>query len=269
MRFRDFVLQVAIWLGLSDETGATNALPDDQAHLDLCKRIVNRAYKKFLQRDARWTFCEAPVQIMLSTAATPDQVDGEHWRYRLPEWARGGPKTRWRYIDSQAWPSGVTPVTWDQIATRMHVLDESGPPVWAATRETPIASGHPLDAPRRWEVVFYPKPDSVYTVEGDFRVVPYDLQHLDERHVAGPEHDQTILELCRYEAAMEDENQMDQEEAKRDAEQAVAFSLQIDRQKRPRRLGKFHDPAAITDTERSRRPRGLVTHMDGVAIPFE
>jgi len=74
---------------------------------------------------------------------------------------------------------------------RANITDDSGDPYWAAVRV--MSSGTPR---RRWELMVYPTPDEVLTVEFPYQVHFDSLVNLDDVSPAPFCHDETIKAAC-------------------------------------------------------------------------
>jgi hypothetical protein len=132
------------------------------------------------------------------------------------------------------WVSEATVRRW-----RENITDETGDPFWAAIR----IMNSTFDGRRRWELVLYPQPDEVMTVE-----FPYDL-HFDslvdtsEYPPVPFSHDETIRAavLAIYEKDVENALGSDWEYYQRQ----IQNSYRINSRSAPRKLGYFGNPAPV------------------------
>lgn len=263
MTFRDLILRVAEAGGLCDyPEGEDNeaAIPTDPHDLDLCKRSVRDGLEQFYRAHKKWTFLQPEVSMTLSTdASSPASINDDPARYRLPWFVCGA-------------SSGV--ITWaNPVGSWGGTLQLTNPErVMAAAANNPDSTGHPqlaciLPAPQNvavttgdrqgWELRVWPKPDANYELKARFRVFPRRLEDLDERHVAGAMHDQTVVSFAVWVLKRRDAETNPGVLAvyKREADEALAASIALDAPNTPRLLGRAYDSGILEDT--IGRARGL------------
>lgn len=113
----------------------------------------------------------------------------------------------------------------------------TGTPTAVAQRVKPFQPG----APQRWELLFDPAPDAVYTIEYQYLVNPQALSRTNPYPYGGAQHAQTILEACLAQAELQKYDMAGVHAASFAA--ALAGSIQIDKQQgRGEHLGYNGDP---------------------------
>ena len=184
LTFRDLILRVAEYLGVADYSGGVAAIPTDAHDLDLCKRLANDGYSKFL-RDYKWEFLNVLMQL------TPD---GINFQYDLPYDFQGEFITAWTYPSSG-------PVAYMKETTELHLRmlragrATSGYPSLFAVQ--PKSSVDATTNTSRWQVVFWPTPVSTIEVlTARYRRFPMALVNLTDRSVAGPLHDSAVKQAA-------------------------------------------------------------------------
>jgi len=219
-------------LGTGSDNRATT--PTDPNTLDQLTRAINRGYKSFLTANPRWTFLERPVQITLSADGTAAQcVEGDPARYLLPSFVNGNPKGDWSFIDDQADRVCIM-TTHEHVVRRLRdgSPDTSGTPLYGCVRPLDPPKGGSLRAARH-ELVLYPDPDEAYVIEALFRIGAHELVELEDRHVAGAEHDMAILEQAVWQWRQLDAPGTPQPTTE------LAKSIAMDRATTPNRAGSF------------------------------
>lgn len=123
---------------------------------------------------------------------------------------------------------------------RENITDETGDPYLLACR--PMATGTPR---RRWELVVYPKPDEVMTVEFPFHLHFDKMVDLDEVPPLPFSHDETVKAACLavVEKDVEGVPGADWDYYKNTC---LPNSYRIDAMAAPKRLGYFGNPQATT-----------------------
>ena len=267
--FQQLMLELADPFGLAEYGAAGDEvaqLPDDAETLRKLKTCVNNAYKLFLRSDPNWTFLIYPQVITTnSDGLGPDNIDGDAARYRLPPPIRTKPQTNLVFMDHVAWGE-VQTWTPRLVRNRQQSRTTTGRPQYAGYRKIPVAEG--IDEPKvSWEVLFWPTPDGVYSLEGEFRILPYDMVDLDEQHVAGADHDYAILAAAKYLWAKDDSERANELATyAADWAQALNDSKALDKRLRPTRERVLRDPSVEPSRIRG-VPRGLVTKYNGISIP--
>ena len=221
LNFRSIVIRVAEFLGTADYSGGAAAVPTDAHDLDLAKRIVNDGYRRFLG-ESDWHFLN-PIHSLTLIA---DQAT-----YDLPEGAYQVNMGPWTYPSEAGLP-------------RINVCDEvvireleatgtsSGDPTLAAIRPKSV---HATDFGTRWEVVFWPTPQSVYVIQTRLSIWPDQMTDLDyHRPIGGPQHDDAIVACAMAAADLTRNDRLGQLEAA--AQMALKRSRDMDHRSVPRRL---------------------------------
>lgn len=229
LTFQDFILRVAEYLGLAyyGETGDQPAqLPIDAHDLELCQRLVNDGYRRFLTSYPRWQFLTPVIQIPF--------VAGQAV-YDLPEGFYGHLLSPWTYPANGPRRSIAT-VSEGALRLMRSRADLSGDPAYVAFR--PKAVDATSDG-ARWQALFWPTPSGVHTVTARARLFPDQLVNLSDRPIAGFQHDETLLAA----ALMEAERQRNDASGVQAANYAEALrrSIAQDQQAAPKRLGDYGD----------------------------
>jgi hypothetical protein len=259
----DLMLAVARKVGLASYGASgrsTATIPDDPDSRAMILAAINDGYKAFLRHDPNWTFLRTTVRLTL----TPDgsgsaSIAGQPWRYALPQPVRTAPDPgHWRTASDRTPYPAILEIQSDAVE-RMRLADpsSSGWPQYSACRfasELSESLGTGIDQPRpAWEVSFFPTPIETMVVEAEFRIVPYDLVDLRERHVCGAEHDDTIIKAAMYQWMLSDApNAGDLERAREAYALALEESVRLDRGQRAARVGTFGDKG-VTNTPVHRR----------------
>lgn len=245
---RQLIIELADAVSLATlGTGADNraTVPSDPNTLDQLTRAINRGYKSFLAANPRWTFLERPVQITLSTdGSAAESIDSDPGRYLLPSYVTGNPKGDWSFVDDNADRTCI-------ITTSEHIVrryrdgspDTSGTPLYGCVRPLNPPKGGSLRAARQ-ELVIYPDPDEAYVIEAVFRITAHELVELEDRHIAGAEHDMAILEQAVWQWRQLETPGLPQPTTE------LAKSILLDRATTPVRPGAF---ANTFQTERGEK----------------
>lgn len=271
MTFSEMIIELADDVGLASHGAdgrSAAGLPDNPADLAKVKKFVNKGYRAFLGEDPKWTFCRSTFTLVLYPAGDgPDNVDGDAARYRLPSYLRGMPATTPTYTDQLSRVTHCLPRDVATVLRHIQTEEATGVPRIYAVRPIPGPDGKTSHVDTLHEMLFYPTPDVQYTLEMQVRVHPYNLVDVDlERHVAGPEHDRAIMAAARLawlEAFSEDAGE--KAEALQTYTKLLENAKAVDRELRPRNLGRLSDPS-INRAEPVRRGRGLITHSNGTPI---
>lgn len=272
MTFRDLILRVAEELGVAfyDPTGTDNSaqIPQDPHDLDVCKRAVNDGYQLLRRSYSKWNCLQQIVTFTLSTdGSAPETIAADTSRYALPWYVTGRPLGDWSWDDGTGTYAGRCIDTDIESVMRSNSgSTTTGPPLMAAVTTIPESL---VTQGRMWEVRFYPTPNLAFRVRANFRCEPVPLKELDQRHVFGAQHDQTLVACAVWTAKKRDLQDADLREMfKGEYETAVAQSIGLDRDLQgPRTLGVTEDPSNHTgDPEAGRWGfRGLQMY-NGVAV---
>lgn len=255
MTFGDMILDCAERWGHADETGTLPGIPTDAAVLDKIKRKINAGYAEFLRADRKWCFLRQRYELTwypdgdgpynIPTGGSPDGG-----RYRLPTYLGSQPLTDWTYVTTGRPPSVIQNVSGETVRRQQASFRMSGVPMQAGC--LPILTGDGVGGqPKGWEVLFYPRPASAYTVEAVFSVRQHVLTELHERHVAGSDHDRTIIAYADHQWFKDDaENPLTSQTYEAEMLRMKALSMEIDKERRPRVLGKLRDSSSFVPVSR-------------------
>ncbi len=252
--FGRLILEVAEDAGLADQTGAVAAIPSDAATLDRVKRAVNKGYQEFIRHDPQWSFrARAFVITTNSSGASHDSVNGQTGVIRLPRWLQRAPDVPFYFVDENSVYSQLVPFTYAHVRSQQQRYPDEGVPSMYAV--------HPLESPDgmvgpgsgvAWALYLWPTPDAAYQIESQGFVYPYEMVELEERHIAGAEHDQTIKAFALkqlYSGPHEDPaKKRDCAEA---AKEQLALSLAADMPQRVGIKGRLRDPRMLAAETRN------------------
>ena len=258
-------LNIARFSDASDGMGNIARVPDDEHDLDLCKRIVNDAYRRMLQGSVpgqrpyiNWTFLRPHQEVAINADGLGGaNVEADCSRYRLPFTVQAAPMGFWTISDATTTtvPTRAEATSMDRVKARLLADYTTGRPVMAAVGPL-MSKGAPGSDDSAWEVVFYPRPDKAYVASARMRLYPRDMRLLGERHVCGAQHDLTMSYLVRAEAKRRDAGdprRADAQEAERVAKEALLASIALDLENQPRRLGPLVDPSVEGGDTMTRR----------------
>ena len=252
LTFQDLIIRVAEYLGIAyygpDGTEAAQ-LPVDPHDLELCKRLVNDGYRRFLTGNPRWQFLTPTIQITF----VPGQAE-----YDMPDGFYGSILMPWTYP-----PNGphltISTVSEGAIREMQAGGDVSGDPAYVAFR--PKAVDAATDG-ARWQAIFWPTPAAEYTVTARARLFPDKLVDLTDRPVAGFQHDEAILAAALMEAERQRGDGMGVQ-AQNYAD-ALKRAMEQDKQAAPKRLGDYGDRSE--DRLRAQRPYTGVDTYNNVPV---
>jgi hypothetical protein len=230
LSFSDLIIRVAEYLGMAyyGASGAEVAqVPQDAHDLELCKRLVNDGYRKFINSNPRWQFLTPTISVTFVAGQTA---------YALPDGFYGSILKPWTYP-----PDGpridIAETTEAMIRDWSAGGDVSGDPSYVAYRPTtPITN---TTTGSRWEAVFWPTPGAVYTVTTRARLYPEKLSDLSDKHIAGFQHDETIIAAALAEAERQRNDTTGVQAA--NFKDSLSRSLLLDKEAAPKRLGGYGD----------------------------
>lgn len=260
--FGDLLLELAVELGLArlvNTSGQDQAptLPTDGSILFKLKQRLNAGYMSFLgginpslppgrKPYTHWSFLSREVTLEFHPDGLgPLNIDQDSTRYRLPDGITSAPKQAWtintggRYSNTH-----VQSVTWERVRHELAMAPTlRGCPVMAACR-TIDALEHP-DHGKAWETRVYPPPaDPGMSMKADFRIQARPLNDLNQRHIAGTEHDRTIIAYALVEWHRRDDKKGDQfGRAMKLAGDSILASIELDKRARPMVVGQIRDPS--------------------------
>jgi hypothetical protein len=191
LQFTDLVLRVAEYLGVADYSGGVAAIPTDAHDLDLCKRIVNDGYARFLY-EKEWFFLSVTMQL------TPD---GINYIFDLPYDFQGELLQPWTYPVTGP-ISAMRETSEMDIRARRAGTNTTGYPTLFAHQAKDTVDATTNTA--RWQVIFWPTPyDNTLLLTAKYRRFPMALVNLTDRSVAGPIHDQSVLQAAKAAAEIQ------------------------------------------------------------------
>jgi hypothetical protein len=234
LTFEDLILRLAEYLSLAyyGASGDEKAqVPTDAHDLDLCKRLVNDGYRRFYNSNPAWNWTDRLFSITFDPDAAGDGVvDGENWRYYMPDGFYGHMLGRMTYPENQGYLD-LTECAEDVIRSLYAESDISGYPSKYAIR--PLHG----DDRRRWEMIVWPKPTSSHTITGRCRIYPNKLVELTDTPNAGQQFDEAILAAVLAEAEKTREGTAGVMESA--WAEALVRAVAIDQKTAPRRVGDY------------------------------
>lgn len=251
MSFGDLILRVAVEVGLSDTSGGVDAIPSDPGDLAKVKRAVNDGIGLFARAWAKWRWMEPEVTLTMDPdGEAPECVPGTSNEYVLPWFCQGSPLTDWiTTVDPNGIGTRVQSTSIERIrAYRSEDSDYQGRPGMAAHVVHQPGNGQSLNRPR-WKVVFDRNPDSAYVLTARFRVAQPSLVELTDRHLAGSQHDQSVVDAAVW-AYWRGNHEADagvRGSAQERFNRAVAESVSLDSRQRESNLGPMLDPSICDD----------------------
>lgn len=289
--FGDLLLEMAVELGLARLTSTAGAdqepaLPTDGSVLFKLRQRLNQGYRSFINGEdpipsqdhrekpyTQWTFLTRTVVITFDpTGNGPLNLDGDAGRYRLPDSITGAPKQGWTLNNNGLYANTrVMSVTIERIRDELARSGTiTGCPMWATTR--PIPSPDSSLNGKAWEVVVAPRPSGTMTMTTEFRVAVRDLKDLDQLHIAGPEHDSTILLYALWTwYRRDDPSNKHYGRLAAAASQALRSSMEIDKRSRPMVVGLMQDPGvtafAVNRGAIAAGQTTFVTYTQGIPTP--
>lgn len=188
LTFQDIILRVAEYLGVADYSGGAAAVPTDAHDLDMCKRLANDGYARFIN-DNDWTFLKGELTI------TPD---GTNFTFDLPDDFQGELNGTFTYPTTG--PVAYMKEADEEVIRKLRAgRSVTGYPSLFAIQPKPTVDETTTTG--RWQVVFWPTPvDSIATLTAKYRRFPNKLTNLTDRSIAGPQHDQSVKQ-CAISAA--------------------------------------------------------------------
>lgn len=200
--YERFILELADMVGLTQYAAdGTPTLPTEPANLTKLKGAITRGYKAFLSWNPRWTFLERDVEVTLTGEgdASPLCVNGERWRYRLPQYVSGPPKSDWEFQTDNVLLRSVKNIpapAFKKLHFRRPYV--TGIPSFSAVRPL-VPDGGTALRNVGFELVVWPTPAQNFDILATFRIAPPMLEAMDDRPIGGPDHDLAVLEQSLYE----------------------------------------------------------------------
>jgi hypothetical protein len=236
MTLRALMTELARECSLLVQSGSEFVLPTSAGSLDRLRQSCREAYRTFMQTDPHWSWLHREILVTLGTGS-PDLIDAADLRrYRLPTFVATAPLGDLSLRNAAGvavWQ--VKLVAASVLLGQQALLTDAQTPQCVTVRTVPGTTG------RQVELLTDAKPDQTYTLRGVFRVhQSWDAE--EERHLAGGEHDQTLLRMAVYAFKRTDEGAVGViDRIKRDADEALSRSLTLDMAARPTWLGVMPD----------------------------
>lgn len=268
LTFADMIIRVAEYLGVADYSGGAAAIPTDAHDLDVCKRMVNDGYRRFVNGYSKWNWLNPLVDVTFDPTGLGSQcVNSDPDRYYLPDGWYGHLQNFWTYgIDGPRIRLDVT----DEARIRQ-LFSASG----GTTGNPSLAAHRPLAAAaggfaKRWEVIFWPVPSAVYTVSIRARLYADKLSALTDYTIAGFQFDEAVVMAGLAEAERQ-RNDKSGVQAQQYAD-ALKRAIEIDNESLPRKLGVNADGSDGFGS-RGGRPSNYgqvdsYTQLDGTVFNF-
>ncbi len=233
LTFQDLIIRVAECLGVASYADGTAGVPTDAHDLEVCKRIVNDGWRRFYNSNPQWNWTNRTFSITFNPTADDNpsvQVDGEVWRYYMPDGFYGHMIGKMTYAENTG-HLDIIEVPESHIRARRVSASYAGYPIEYSIR--PITD----DPQRRWELIVWPDPASALTVTGRCRIYPNKLVELTDRPSAGPIFDEAIEAACKAEAERQREDSSGLLESQ--WAEALTRAIAIDQKTAPSRLGDY------------------------------
>jgi hypothetical protein len=197
-----FILEMADQVGLTEyDSAGSPTIPVAPANIAKLGSALDRGYKSFLSWNPRWTFLERDIDIDLTGEgdASPLCVNGERWRYRLPEYISGPPKSDWEFNTDNVLLRAIKNIPANSLK-KLHFRRPyvTGIPLYASVRPL-VPDGGTAQRNVGFELVVWPTPSQNFSITAVFRITPPNMVALDDRAIGGPEHDLAVLEQAIYE----------------------------------------------------------------------
>lgn len=227
-------------MGIYGDEDEEAGLPADPEDLRIAVNIVEQAWSAFLMADGehRWRFLSRIAYIQLNADGEgPDNVDGSASLYRMP-WDFTGQYSGEFYFEPDS-DMGLVRIIQPEQLGRMQQVESSGIPRYAAFR--PLRRGQHSS---RFAVEFYPTPGSNDGLYLNIAGQPMAWE-LEDRHIAGAAHDQTLIQACKAMAELDQTDRPGTQYAL--YESMLARSIKFDKRTGPRNIGLLIDPANLTD----------------------
>lgn len=248
LNFEGLLLRTAEALSLADNTGSVVGIPTNSTDLDIVKRALWDGLEMFYRGlDPRtgkvrlWSFLTPTVELTIGTAATnPRLINGDTSRYLLDLRVQGAPVGRWSWSDGSGWFGRALSTSIDRVDMAHGGAAVTGPPQMAAV--APLEGRSAAGQRQGWEVRVYPKPDRAYTLRARFRLWPPRMEHVSEKHLAGAQHDQTIIAQAVWARRRFDaKDPAERAGYKAAADEAMIASIELDLQNEPDNAGPLTD----------------------------
>lgn len=217
LTFQDLYNEVSRYVGTYGSSGPSS---DD---LTEAKRTVNAGYRRFLSY-SNWSFLWKTTSLSIESGT---------WVYDLPEYFREI-KVPFRYELNTGYPP-ITSINEEWIMQARAESSVTGYPQFYAIRQ---GTYHPQSG-SRYEAIFWPTPNSDYTLYYTYYFMPDELENDDDVPVGGSEYAEALRRCVLAEAeSFQDESEGVQEKR---AMQRLSEALEADKGKRGRHVGTAFD----------------------------
>lgn len=177
----------------------------------------------------------APDSTSTYTVAPAVCVAGDNSRYYMPDGFFG------RVMDPFTYGQSGPKIRVNEVhEERIRELNASG----AASGDPQLVAFRPLPVTvaaegQRWEAIFWPIPNNIYTVTSRARIFPDKLVNNGDFHIAGFSNDEAVLKACIAEAERQGDDVTGVQEKAFLA--ALQRSIDMDKQSAAKRLGDYGD----------------------------
>jgi len=263
LTFQDLILRVAEETRFAkyDDSNPNSPaqIPTDRGILDKIKRAINDGISLMARDYPKWTSLRPQVSFVMSTDGTgplnlPNPITGEPDPsiYRLPWYITGRPINGWHWVSTASNFSGfAVDCDPERIDHLQRSTQTSSYPRVASI--VPSISKGDTGADRQTKAVrFWPSPDQAYQVTARFLVHPSPMIELQDRHIFGASHDQTVLAYsvwCFKRNDAKDPGLRSEYRARVYGDGttmnigALAASIKIDQESVPASMGVMADPS--------------------------
>lgn len=259
LSFQDIILRVAEEAGFafydSSSPDTPAAIPQDRQILDKIKRSINdgidrmaRAYPKWTSLRPQVSFAlapngDGPLNIPNNLTLAAGGTTNDPSLYRLPWYITGRPVNGWQWSSQGSNFAGFAKdVSPEELDFRQRASQTASFPLMAAIVPSSM-KGDPGSDRQTKAVRFWPSPDQAYLVTARFLVYPAKLVALQDRHIFGAAHDQTVLAFALW--ALKEHDAKDagmRATYQARAANALAESIRIDQEGVQLDLGMMTDP---------------------------
>ena len=223
--------QVQKYLGTYGTSGAAT---DSAAEVD-SKYTVNKAYRRLISA-YKWTFLNGYTSLSTQSGQQ---------KYPLPEGYRGM-RTPFTFTDIVGFPP-PTERTVDEIMEMENYGEYNSWPQYFAIQ----AGQFTKEVGQRYEVIFWPKPDSSYDLFYSYYIMPQKLEANADIPMGGPDFAECFMQMALGVAEEEKDEVGDGTQMKAAALQLSAL-IEEDKDKEPRSVGMDMPRYPLTAWEMAR-----------------
>lgn len=228
MTLETFAIRVAEYLGIAKYNASTSVaeLPDASTHdRDLVFRLVNDGYRRFVSANPRWNFLSPVISITTSAG---------DFDYDMPDNFTGSLADPFTFTSDGPGYERLWEVSEDQIREWQAINGDT----WSTTPTHYAIRSKNSATPPRFEVLFWPTPDTAYELLARARLFPNALSSTTDKTVAGFQHDQAVLYAALAEAERQRMN-MPNGPMERMFQEQLKVSMLMDREVATRNLGNY------------------------------